>query len=331
MNNLNKPNASPLLSASLLTAPQNMRWLEACQWLETQGQAYCVATVVAHMGSVPRDSGSKIVITASGQYDTLGGGNLEYQIIQHTREKLRNACTQAGAQQLQTEIVRFALTADLAQCCGGAVQVLLEFFNVNTPRVAIFGAGHVSQSLSTILAQLPCHVTVFDSRKTWLSQCAVLGVHTQNLESSKQAIDSLSANTLVVIMTHDHALDYELTELALKRETLGFVGLIGSMSKSERFRFRLEQALPQRKMLNKLTCPIGHQDIQGKLPMQVAVSIAAQLMELMQQVENNAEQGEQSNASQQQWQKANQARKQLTKQTPQYSLNTASSQKEHHS
>lgn len=309
--------------SSHLNTPQNMNWLKACQWLETQGQAYCIATVVAHMGSVPRDSGSKIVITETGQYDTLGGGNLEYQIIQHARHNLQQPSS--TSQPLQTEIVRFALTADLAQCCGGAVQVLLEYINTQKPHVAIFGAGHVSQSLCTILTQLPCDVTVYDQRDDWLQKCASLGARIEQLnyeqvDDVNSTINSLHPNSLVVIMTHDHALDYAITQHALQNASIPFVGLIGSRSKNERFRFRLARDLANKNLLERLTCPIGHRDIQGKLPMQVAVSIAAQLMQQFENQSTSAEDqppnsddatAQLSTQNEQQWQAANNARKQM--------------------
>ncbi|MBM7036038.1 xanthine dehydrogenase accessory protein XdhC [Vibrio ulleungensis] len=304
----------------------SLSWLEACQWLELEAQAYCIATVIAHMGSVPRDSGSKIVITESSQYDTLGGGNLEHQIINHAREQLTHRLSEPNAN--QTEIIRFALTADLAQCCGGAVQVLLEYFNTAPQRVALFGAGHVGQALCTILAKLPCAVTVYDHRDDWLSTCSALGVATQSFNCAESAIRGLPNNTLVVIMTHDHALDYELAEQALQNPRLPFVGLIGSASKNQRFRYRLNQSLDNSQLLEKLTCPIGHPDIKGKLPMQVAVSVAAQLM---QQFEKNrpltheptstaklntaeqvsSKQVTSKKANELQWQQANLARKQI--------------------
>jgi xanthine dehydrogenase accessory factor len=77
--------------------------------------------------------------------------------------------------------------------------------------------------------------------------------------------------------------------------------------------------LDNSQLLEKLTCPIGHPDIKGKLPMQVAVSVAAQLM---QQFENNSvltstaklntsEQVTSKTANEIQWQQANLARKQI--------------------
>lgn len=250
-------------------------WLSACQWLTQQGEPYCIATVLADVGSVPRSSGSKMVISATHQFATLGGGSLEFEVIEKARKGLREANQDVCVE-------RFSLAADLGQCCGGAVQVLFEFMQINQPRVVIFGAGHVCRSLTSILKELPCHITVADSREEWLEPIEVEGISTLLLDNPTKALESISSDSHLVIMTHDHALDYELTYKALEKGAFPYIGLIGSESKKKRFEFRLKEQLSDGALLEQLTCPIGKPDIQGKLPMQVAVSISAQLMEYFQ-------------------------------------------------
>ncbi len=280
-----------------------MNWLAACQQLEQQGQAYCIATVLAYVGSVPRSSGAKMVISAQSQFDTLGGGNLEYQVIAKARENLKL---------LRGEplIERFALSADLGQCCGGAVQVMFEFFQTQTPQVAIFGAGHVCQALTSILSGLRCHTKIIDSRSEWLDPLAQKGVETALYTNPVDAIETLQDNTFVLIMTQDHGLDFELTRKALESQRFAYVGLIGSQGKSQRFRFRLKEQLPDINLLNQLTCPIGHPDVTGKLPMEVAVSVSAQLMKLFKDHQPLALTDEKQR-NEQQWRQANDARKNI--------------------
>lgn len=286
----------------------SMNWLAACQQLEQQGQAYCIATVLAYVGSVPRSSGAKMVISAQGQFDTLGGGNLEYQVIAKARENL-------ALQHAEPIIERFALSADLGQCCGGAVQVMFEFFQTQTPQVAIFGAGHVCQALTSILHGLPCHVKVIDSRPEWLSPLSQKGIETSLHSNPVDAIETLQDNTFVLIMTQDHALDFELTQQALESKRFAYVGLIGSQGKSQRFRFRLKEQLSNVNLLVQLTCPIGNPDITGKLPMEVAVSVSAQLMERFKQYQANKQHNEMQpdvkQHNEEQWQQANLARKNI--------------------
>ncbi|MZI93385.1 xanthine dehydrogenase accessory protein XdhC [Vibrio sp. CAIM 722] len=275
----------------------NLSWLKACQELEQLGQPYCLATVLAHSGSVPRSSGAKMVITTNAQYDTLGGGHLEYQVIALARDKLT-------AQQSDMQIERFALAADLGQCCGGAVQVLFEFFQMDTPSVIIYGAGHVGQSLATILSKLPCHTTVIDNRQTWLEQLP-LGVQGTLAANPEQTVRSLRDNSYLVVMTQDHQLDYDIVANALNERRFMFVGLIGSQGKKQRFEYRLKEQLSNPELIEALTCPIGLADITGKLPMQVAVSVAGQLIALMNK--QQTQQNKQDNVVL--WQQANSARK----------------------
>lgn len=285
-----------------LSSP-GMNWLSACHQLEQQGQAYCIATVLAYVGSVPRSSGAKMVISAQSQFDTLGGGNLEYQVIAKARESLE--------QQLSEPLIeRFALSADLGQCCGGAVQVMFEFFQTQTPQVAIFGAGHVCQALTGILSGLPCYVKVIDSRPEWLEPLSQKGIETALYANPADAIETLRDNTFVLIMTQDHGLDFDLTKQALESQRFAYVGLIGSQGKSQRFRFRLKEQLTDVNLLRQLTCPIGHPDITGKLPMEVAVSVSAQLMNLFQSDKTSVCADEKQH-NEQQWQQANDARKNI--------------------
>lgn len=280
-----------------------MNWLTACQQLEQQGQAYCIATVLAYVGSVPRSSGAKMVVSEQSQFDTLGGGNLEYQVIAKAREGLK-------LQRSEPCIERFALSADLGQCCGGAVQVMFEFFQTQTPQVAIFGAGHVCQALTSILRGLPCHVKVIDSRPEWLEPLAQKGIETDLYAKPVDAIETLRDNTFILIMTQDHGLDFELTQRALESKRFAYVGLIGSQGKSQRFRYRLKEQLTDLRLLEQLTCPIGHPDITGKLPMEVAVSVSAQLMGLFKN-QQAPELAEHNQHVEQQWQQANQVRKNI--------------------
>ncbi|MDW6094114.1 xanthine dehydrogenase accessory protein XdhC [Vibrio rhizosphaerae] len=259
-----------------------MHWLDACHMLQQQGNDYCLATLVATVGSTPRACGAKMVITKLGQYDSLGGGNLEQQVIETARIELQRRCQQSS-QEATISIERYSLTADLQQCCGGAVQVLFEYFNTNQPHVAILGAGHIGQALAPMINKLQCHLTVFDSRPHWLAPLDGQGISTQCFDSAETVIQALLPQTHLVIMTHDHHLDYDLTRLALERQCFPYIGLIGSEGKRQRFTYRLNEQLSQSELVSQLTCPIGHPDIKGKRPMQVALSIAAQLNVLFEQ------------------------------------------------
>ena len=280
-----------------------LHWLDACQWLEEQGQAYCIATVIAEVGSVPRASGSKMVISMDKQFDTLGGGSLEYQVIEKARKGLKN-------REQQIDIESFSLSEEVKQCCGGAMQILFEYRNIQLPKVVIFGAGHVCQALCSIVKELPCFVTVIDSRSDWLDKLKKRGIQTLLQSDPIAVIPSLSSDSYLVVMTQNHELDFDIIYHALERCCFPFIGLIGSQSKKQNFELRLNELLSDKRLLKQLTCPIGYPDIKGKLPMQIAVSIAAQLMDYFSkaQSQNISSANEQCAEN---WEKVNQLRKDL--------------------
>lgn len=293
---------------ALTNAPQRS-WLDACAHLEQLGQSYAIATVVAYAGSVPRETGSKMVISESAQFDTIGGGNLEFQVIQRARHGLKT-----HTQHLHIE--RFALSADLGQCCGGAVQIMFEYFQTQTPNVVIFGAGHVSMALCSILCKLPCHVKVIDTRADWLNKVNQLNaveasnrINTYCLTDPTSMLADLPDNTYVVIMTQDHGLDFEIAKHCLEQHRFRYVGMIGSEGKNQRFRYRLNEQLSHPDLLGQFTCPIGLANIKGKLPMQVAVSVAGELIVLWGTLDSEAAESlSRPKQNVEQWEQCNQAR-----------------------
>ncbi len=83
---------------------------------------------------------------------------------------------------------------------------------------------------------------------------------------------------MVVVMTHSHALDFDITIGALQRETFGYVGLIGSETKRARFINQARQMGISESQLDRLICPIGIPQLKGKEPPVIAAALAAQLL-----------------------------------------------------
>ena len=81
-----------------------------------------------------------------------------------------------------------------------------------------------------------------------------------------------------LVMTHRHDLDLRITEAILKRGDFGFLGLIGSQTKRQRFVHHLESRGIPAAVLARMTCPIGLPGIAGKEPAVLALAVVAQLM-----------------------------------------------------
>lgn len=251
--------------------PRFLDWTEAAAALSRRGEAYVLITVLGVMGSAPRDSGTKMLVSAGLTVDTIGGGHLEYTAINRARELL---LVGDNTQHLE----EFPLGAKLGQCCGGRVTLLYECFASTATQVALFGAGHVGRALVEILAHLPLRVRWIDSRLEQFPETIPTGITRVVAAHPEDEVADLPPGTFVLVMTHQHPLDYAITEAVLRRGDAGFLGVIGSETKARRFRLRLERRGLSREAVATLHSPIGLEGVPGKRPMEVAVSIAAQVI-----------------------------------------------------
>ena len=249
-------------------------WLTAQWHCEEQNQAYVMVSIVALQGSSPRGVGSKILVTEDKQFDSIGGGHLEYKAIAQSREMLATGG--------QTQMINYPLGASLGQCCGGKVSLMYEVFSVTKMPVVVFGAGHVGRALVPLLTQLPVQVTWVDSRYDMLPKqlpSGVVGVHEEHPQD--HVVDCL-AGSCYLIMTHHHGVDLALTQAVLNRGDASYLGVIGSVTKGRKFRQRLAAKDYSQVTIDHLNCPMGKAGISGKQPMEVAIAIAAQVMDLYQ-------------------------------------------------
>lgn len=256
--------------------PKFLSWVDAAAAMSQRGEGYVIVTVLGVKGSAPRDTGTKMLITADTTVDTIGGGHLEYAAINRAREMLA-----AGEDRQHLE--EFPLGPKLGQCCGGRVTVLYESFASTATPVALFGAGHVGRALVTLLAELPLRVRWIDSRPGQFPDQLPTGISRVVSSHPQDEVADMPPGTFYLVMTHQHPLDYAITEAVLRRGDAGFLGVIGSETKAQRFRLRLQHRGFPRDAVATMHCPIGLAEVPGKRPMEVAVSIAAQVIARYQQ------------------------------------------------
>jgi xanthine dehydrogenase accessory factor len=250
-------------------------WFDALHQCQQQGTAYVLVTLLATAGSTPRDGGSKMLVTADSEYDTIGGGHLEFLVSRQARDLL--AC---GKEQQVVE--HFPLASKLGQCCGGATNVLFEVMIAHGQSLAIFGAGHVAKALVPILAQLPLQIHWIDQRgELFPTETMPNNVKIIVSEEPVDDLKRLTESAWVLIMTHNHQLDYELVSASLARDDIAYVGMIGSDTKARRFQKKLSHHQHSKEQIQRLISPVGLTDIPGKRPIEVAISIAAQLITML--------------------------------------------------
>lgn len=101
-------------------------WLTDLQHLLTRGEAAVLVTVAHAEGSVPRDAGTKMLVTRDTARHTIGGGHLEWKAIEIARQLLKDGSHRPHARQLE----RLPLGPSLGQCCGGAVTLAFERLDI---------------------------------------------------------------------------------------------------------------------------------------------------------------------------------------------------------
>ena len=145
--------------------------------------------------------------------------------------------------------------------------------------VAIFGAGHVGAATVDVLARLGCQIRWIDSRRDIFP--ATVPANVNVIESADPALEvaAMQKGAYFLVMTHSHPLDLEICDQVLRRDDAAYCGLIGSTSKRRRFeRMMKKQGLPE-VLLENLVCPIGVSGISGKKPAEIAVAVAAEILQ----------------------------------------------------
>lgn len=182
-----------------------------------------------------------------------------------------------------TEARRLLEQGGAAACLrDGEARILLEPLADDAASLALFGAGHVGSALIDVLAGLDWRVRWIDGRRDIFPQTVPANVIPVESAEPAREVLAMPPAAAYLVMTHSHALDYEICEQVLTRNDFLYCGLIGSRSKRRRFEKRLRGQGLSEARIERLTCPIGLPGLEGKRPAEIAVSVAAQLLKVRQ-------------------------------------------------
>ena len=240
--------------------------------------------IIAARGSVPRGTDAFLIVTADAASGTIGGGQLEFHAIDVARGML--------GQHAPPRRLELALGPLLGQCCGGHVSLLLSPLDAMLaarlrarmieagqaqPDVMVFGLGHTGRALADMLALLPFSVALVDDRAEVFADLPA-GCKLLRLDDPALAIAGARPGTAFIVLTHSHALDYRLTDAALRRQDAAYVGMIGSATKRARFEHWFLARGGDAEQMRQLVCPIGGRDVADKRPAIIACLVAAELV-----------------------------------------------------
>ncbi len=229
--------------------------------------ALCVVTNTK--GSTPREQGAKMLVYPDGSiYGTIGGGELEKQVILDALEVLKKK---------EPSVFRHDLLHQHNMCCGGSVDVYIEPI-MKKNKLYIFGAGHTGHALAKQALLFDFEIVVIDDRKEYIDEIRLEQVNKLNMHYA-QAIPLLpfDENTFIAIMTYSHPYDRDILAATLKKPH-AYLGMIGSQRKVEMTKKMFESGMiASQSELDEVDMPMGI-DIGAKDPDEIAISILAQLI-----------------------------------------------------
>lgn len=274
-----------------------------------------LVTILATEGSSPRRAGARMVVTKGGLAGTIGGGALEHQALAQARAILAlepgswriqdyplgpmlGQCCGGRVRLLVEHLAglpdgegpfEIALADHVRRSrpheglhrgpleargpLPGSGARFLEPVESETMPVLLFGAGHVGRAIAERAIGLPLDIVWHDGRAEMGETPGVLVADEAEMAARAAGAPDEAA---ILILTHDHGLDYRLAAAALGGRAR-FVGLIGSRTKRARFLSRLAKDGVD---ASRLTCPVGLAGIEGREPEAIAIAVLAQLLML---------------------------------------------------
>lgn len=258
------------------------------------GRPAVLCTVEATSGSTPRGSGAMMVVTEEGRTaGTIGGGAIEWKSMQIAGEVLKTGETRAQGFQLRKNEIQ-----DIGMICGGDAEVLFSYIDPAKPEtmekfyeireevkklatVYIFGGGHVAQALVPVLSSLEFRCVVLDDREDYCDPALFPGVsETVRMDLSDVTAGlSITEDDYICIMTRGHKDDMEV-EYQTLRTKAKYIGVIGSAKKTAGVNQKLMERGVTAEEIRRITTPIGFRLKGAQTPAEIAVCIAAQLIEV---------------------------------------------------
>jgi xanthine dehydrogenase accessory factor len=149
---------------------------------------------------------------------------------------------------------------------------------LRTPRLIVFGAGHVGVEIARLAAGVGFYVIVVDDRAEFASDERLPEAHEVFVEDFRRFLDrlTLDEDDYVLATTRGHSYDAYIIERTAASKAR-YVGMLGSRRKKEVVFRALETAGVPRAALDRVKVPIG-EPIGADTPEEIAVSVVAELI-----------------------------------------------------
>jgi xanthine dehydrogenase accessory factor len=241
--------------------------------LRRVGQKCALATIVQVNGSIPSYQSAKLLVREDGSMlGTIGGGCVEAEVWNAAREVIESE---------KPRYLDFSLGQDAAYenglICGGQLHVYVEPV-IPQPRAYIFGAGHVSKSLSKAAVMAGFATIIVDDREQFASRerfPEASEIYAGEYEEVFGRLEMTSAS-YIIIVTRGHRDDMRILRWAVTTEAR-YIAMIGSKRKVISVVKELEKEGIPRAAFEKISAPMGL-DIGAVTPEEIAISVVAEMI-----------------------------------------------------
>ncbi len=241
--------------------------------LRRLGQKCALATIVQVNGSIPSYESAKLLVREDGSMvGTIGGGCVEAEVWNVAREVMETE---------KTRHLNFSLGQDAAYdnglICGGQLNVFVEPV-MPQPRAFIFGAGHISKSLSKIASMAGFATVIVDNRESFANRERFPEADEIFAEEYEEVFPKLIINqtSYIVIVTRGHRDDMRVLRSAIDTSAR-YISMIGSKRKVIGVVKELEKEGVSRDCFDRIFAPMGF-DIGAITPEEIAISVVAEMI-----------------------------------------------------
>ncbi len=241
--------------------------------LRKLGQKSALATIVEVRGSIPSYETAKLLVREDGSMiGTIGGGCVEAEVWNAAREVIETE---------KPKHLSFNLGQDAAYdnglICGGQLSVLVEPI-MPVPSALIFGAGHISKSLSKIASLAGFSTVIVDNRETFANRDRFPEASEIFSEEYEDVFPKLSVNehSYLIIVTRGHRDDMRVLRWAVTTRAR-YIAMIGSKRKVINVIKELEKEGVSAAAFERIFAPMGF-EIGAVTPEEIAVAVVAEMI-----------------------------------------------------
>jgi len=246
------------------------------------GQKCALATIVEVRGSIPSYESAKLLVREDGSMTgTIGGGCVEAEVWNAAREVISTE---------KPKHLTFNLGQDAAYdnglICGGQLDVFVEPV-LPVPRAFIFGAGHISKSLSKVATLAGFSTVVVDNRETFANRERFPEAGEVYADEYEEVFPRLTVNenSYIIIVTRGHRDDMRVLKMAIATPAR-YIAMIGSKRKVINVIRELEKEGIPSDAFERIHAPMGF-DIGAISPEEIAVSVVAEMIAVRRNATSN--------------------------------------------